>query len=63
MAPEHSEQEEGECTPTKTQTPPVVEEPAPKVKRIRLSFNRKFTGCVPVSEFSVKEKVGEGTFG
>lgn len=65
---EHEEPEEGECTPTKTETPPAVTEEEnssslPKVKRIRLSFNRKFTGCVPASEFSIKEKVGEGTFG
>lgn len=64
MAKEHDEQEEGECTPTKTETPIVTEDDnVPKVKRIRLSINRKFVGCVPVSDFSIKEKVGEGTFG
>jgi hypothetical protein len=35
-----------------------------QAKRIKLSLpKRKFYGCTPISEYSIQEKVGEGTFG
>ena len=35
-----------------------------QTKRIKLSLpKRKFYGCTPISDYSIQEKVGEGTFG